>query len=162
MYNAAVVAQGLGAYPGFKCYDAQRLSWWPYWINTPNEAQCVLDDLFGIYPGVNLRDQLPSPPRPPAVGVPVIGTNPTVTGGSNVTPEQAQAIQDKLIADEKAAYDAQLKAFMEQTAAGIDERTKPCSWYQTKDEDTGTCNFGSMTLWIVGIGAVAAAVYLKR
>jgi hypothetical protein len=151
---------GLGFYPGDKCYDPGRPSWYPYWLQTLSEEVCNENQFWGSwgkYPGVDYTP-LPVPPAPPTVGIP----SGTVIAGSGATPAEVQAIQDKLIADEKAAYDAQVKAFMAKTAAGIDERTKPCSWYQTKNADTGTCDFGSMVLWIVGIGGVAAAVYLKR
>ena len=31
---------GLGEYPGYRCYDANRPSWLPYWIDTFSESNC--------------------------------------------------------------------------------------------------------------------------
>jgi len=31
---------GLGEYPGYYCYDANRPSWLPYWIDSVNESMC--------------------------------------------------------------------------------------------------------------------------
>lgn len=32
--------RGLGEYPGYYCYDANRPSWLPYWIDSINESLC--------------------------------------------------------------------------------------------------------------------------
>jgi hypothetical protein len=34
--------QGLGEYPGYYCYDANRPSWLPYWIDDFAEEECNL------------------------------------------------------------------------------------------------------------------------
>ncbi len=32
--------RGMGEYPGYYCYDAQRPSWLPYWIDSVSESLC--------------------------------------------------------------------------------------------------------------------------
>jgi hypothetical protein len=32
--------KGLGEYPGYYCYDAQRPSWLPYWLDDITESGC--------------------------------------------------------------------------------------------------------------------------
>lgn len=32
--------RGVGEAPGYYCYDANRPSWLPYWIDTPTESAC--------------------------------------------------------------------------------------------------------------------------
>lgn len=146
------LVRGLGAYPTAECYDPNRSSWVPYWINTSTEANCVLMKLFGAYPGVDYKTPYPEPPPPVAPGVPPAG---------NVSPEEAQRIQDQLIAESDVATKTRLQLFYEDLAADIDARTKDCSWYQNKGSDNA-CHFGSTMLWIVAAAGVATAVYLKR
>jgi hypothetical protein len=160
MHSNPRLVGGLGLYPTDKCYDTNRPSWLPYWLSSYTEEDCVINGWFGPlapYPGVDYT-ATPALPAPPTVGVPAIGTNPSATGGSNVTPEQAQAIQDKLIADESDSWKAQAQKFFTDLAA----KTDGCSWYQTKGAD-GACTTGSTLLWVAVIGGAAAALfYMKK
>ena len=35
-----MIGRGLGEYPGYYCYDANRPSWLPYWIDDITESLC--------------------------------------------------------------------------------------------------------------------------
>ena len=155
MYADPGLVRGLGAYPVDECYDAQRPSWLSEAIDTMGETECKLEKFFGWYPGVNLRDQPPNPPAPPPVGVPPIN----IITGTNVTPDEAQAIQDRLIAAQTAAWKAQTDALMARVAADIDEKTRECPWYQVMDS-SNVCGIGGWKLWAVALGGAAAAVYI--
>lgn len=151
------LVRGLGLYPDEPCYDPARPSWLPYWLSSYTEEDCVIAKFFGKYPGVTYNPDLyPSPPAPVAPSTPPA----EVVVGGNVTPEEAQAIQDKLIADSNAATKSSLSKFFSDLAAKIDERTKGCSWYQVEGAG-GQCVVGGARLWIVGGAAVALALYLK-
>ena len=40
MYVVRPRRRGLGEYPGYYCYDANRPSWLPYWLDSINESLC--------------------------------------------------------------------------------------------------------------------------
>ena len=35
-----LAARGMGEYPGYYCYDADRPDWLPYWIDDLTESEC--------------------------------------------------------------------------------------------------------------------------
>lgn len=110
--------------------------------------------MIGLYPGVTTLEPLPSPPRPPAVGVP-----PTeIVGGQNVTPGEAQTIQDKLIADEMAAWKATTQAAIDKLAKEEADRQKGCPWYQEMNS-SDVCQTGGWKLIAVAVAGAAAALY---
>ncbi len=147
---------GLGAYATSECYDPGRPSWYPYWLNTPTEAQCVLaKDILGKYPGVDYKTPYPNPPMPTAPPVPDL----PISG--NVPSEEVPQIYEEIIAGGSEADKSQLQSFFDRLWIDIEARTRDCSWYQTKGSDN-QCHFGSTALWIAAAAGVAAAVYLKR
>jgi len=85
---------GLGEYPGYYCYDANRPSWLPYWIDDLTESACkwnpktIAGNLYACTIGSTLGD--PSCATPP----PGWSPDPTVSGPGVETPEgQASAAQ---------------------------------------------------------------------
>lgn len=67
---------GLGVYPDSPCYDPDRPSWMPYWLDTFGENACK----WGFYPGAD-HGVIPNPPAPVLAAPP----NPS---GAGWTPEQ--------------------------------------------------------------------------
>jgi hypothetical protein len=147
----------LGASPGTICFDENRASWLPYWFDNVTESNCITNQMaimLGMFPGVTTLDPLPDLPRPPAVGVPPG----SVISGSGATPGQAQAIQDKLIADEDAAWKAATQAAINKLAAEEADRQKGCPWYQEMNS-SDVCQTGGWKLVAVAVGGAAAALY---
>jgi hypothetical protein len=129
----------------------------PYWINNFKEKEC--DDnraamFIGLYPGVTTLEPTPPPPVPPVVGTPPAD----IVAGKNVSPEEAQAITDKLIADQTAAWKAQLQTFFTGLATDEEKRQAGCNWYETMGAGD-VCAVGGWKLWAVGIAGAAAALY---
>jgi len=150
----------LGFYPDHQCYDPNRWSWLPYWINNVTEQDCLMSYAgmyMGAYPGVTTLGPMPPLPAPPPVGQPPA----SVVGGTLVTPAEAQAIQDKLIADETAAWKKAAQDAIDKLAAEEANRQKGCPWYQEMNS-SDVCQTGGWKLWAVAIGGVAAMLYLKR
>lgn len=91
---------------------------------------------------------------PPTVGVPDIGTQKV---GTNVSPSEAQAIQDRLIAEQTEDWKLQTQKSIEDLAGKLDK----CPWYTAKGED-GLCHFPSVTAAISMAGGVLLLIVLTR
>jgi hypothetical protein len=82
-----VALRGLGEYPGYYCYDANRPSWVPYWIDTFTEEQCNLTPrnmVAGIASCINpLSADCSVPANPnPLISGPGVGGPPLAGGNS--------------------------------------------------------------------------------
>jgi len=84
-----------GVYPDNPCYDAQRPSWMPYWLDTFGENACK----WGLYPGADYG----TIPNPPAPYIPA----PDDPRGDGWTPgDAATGMHDNYIDDVNAGIDA--------------------------------------------------------
>ena len=149
---------GLGFYPDDDCYDPDRSSWLPYWINSPTEEACFLAHLVGSNSGANYTTKYSEPSAPPPVTSPDVAYKTTAQGGSGATPAEIQAMLAKQAADEQKAWNAQSQAQMNKLA---DTLPKTCEWYQTHNS-AGACVPGGMWLYLLLGGGAAALILLRR
>jgi len=98
-----------------------------------------------------LKAEFPEIPAPPAVGVPPMTEHGTVTD-----PNASNAI----IAEQAAAWKAQMQAFMDKLAS--EQPEKKCSWYQSLASDGATCKIGGTALWMLAAGGGALLVVLAQ
>jgi hypothetical protein len=82
-----VALRGLGEYPGYYCYDANRPSWLPYWVDSFTEEQCNLSpsNIAGsIASCLNpLSADCSTPANPnPLISGPGVGGPPLAAGNS--------------------------------------------------------------------------------
>jgi hypothetical protein len=85
-----VALRGLGEYPGYYCYDANRPSWLPYWIDSFTEEQCNLSpsNIAGsIASCLNpLSADCSTPQNPnPLISGPGVGGPPLAAGNSTAS-----------------------------------------------------------------------------
>jgi hypothetical protein len=81
-----VALRGLGEYPGYYCYDCNRPSWLPYWIDDITEESCnlsisnIVADITSCVAG---SADCGAPPNPnPAICGPGVGGPPLAAGNS--------------------------------------------------------------------------------
>ena len=148
-----LLGNGLGNYPDEGCYDATRPSWYPYWLQWGTEIGCAFAKGTGqSYASANLDTNYPQPAAPPAI------TSPPLTYQKNLpNAEQGAAIQNQQIADQTAAWKAQMQAQMDDLAGKL---PTDCGWYQDQNPETGKCETGGMKLWIALAAASSALILL--
>lgn len=84
-------AAGLGMYPGTPaqepCYDPNRPSWMPYWLDTLSEETCWAERLVGKNTVLNFANPQPGPVQPATTDMltnPDSGTLDTSAAGAMV------------------------------------------------------------------------------
>lgn len=125
---------GVGVYPGSPCYDPDRPSWLPYWIDDLSESGCK----FQFYPGVTTLANPPAPPALPAPSAPQ-----TAAQMLDYTPDQASI-------DTQAASAAGAQNFLNTV-----NLTPACDWTQAVWNDTTTwCSLNWLMAGGVGLGVL--------
>lgn len=101
---------GLGEYPGYYCYDANRPSWLPYWIDDLTESECKysLSTMAGDISACAAGDQscasgltTPWNPYPQNVTTP---QNPSVSGGGVNPANQCGFLQSWNANDQQCEF----------------------------------------------------------
>ncbi len=94
---------GMGEYPGYYCYDAQRPSWLPYWLDDFTESGCkaspstIIGNVTSCLNPLSADCSTPTNPNPlisgpGAGGPPLSAGNSTASVAPIVTPDIPTAI----------------------------------------------------------------------
>lgn len=138
--------RGLAVYPGSPCYDPDRPSWLPYWIDDLSESGCK----FQFYPGVTT---LANPPTPPAVPAPAAPQ--TAAQMLDYTPDQASIdTQTSSVANAQNFLNTVMTAPTNTCGGGTGD------WTQATWNDTTTwCT----TNWLIAAGlGIGVVLFLTK
>lgn len=115
--------RGVGEYPGYYCFDANRPSWVPYWFDTPTESACkwnpgtIIGNIAACSTGASSCSPPTAAQQNPALSGPGIVGSSAGPGVSN--NPSCPAFQSYDFTSAQCVFDPTSGSFMVAVAGGL-------------------------------------------